>query len=160
MPAPASEDLRQRVVRAYLKGGLTYQQVAERFSVGEASVSRWLRLHRERGDVRPRGHRGGRKRRLGGEREALVKKLVLEHPDWTELEYARALREQYGIDVSPVTVGRAIRLLGYSVKKRPYSPPSAIGPTCSEGASSTTSTSEASPLRVWFLWTKRAPTSR
>lgn len=160
MPAPASEDLRQRVVRAYLQGGLTYRQVAERFSVGEASVSRWLRRKRESGSVSPRGHGGGRERKLGGEREPLVKRLVLEHPDWTEREYARALLQQYGIEVSTVTVGRAIRRLGYSVKKRPYSPRSAIVPTCSEGASSTASECETSPLRIWFLWTKRARTSR
>lgn len=160
MPAAASEDLRQRVVKTYLRGGLTYEEVAERFAVGQASVSRWLRLHREKGNVQPRGHGGGRDRRIGPAQERWVKKLVLAHPDWTEREYAKALREEHGIVASAVTVGRAIRRLGYSVKKRPYSPPNAIEPTSGEGAQNTPSGSEASPLRVWFLWTKRAPMSR
>ena len=153
-------DLRRRVVEAYLRGGVTYAEVAERFSVGEASVSRWLHLHRERGDVTPRRHRGGKPRRIRPEQEPLVHQLVLAHPDWTEAEYARALGEQHGIRASTVTVGRVIRRLGYSLKKRPAWRPSETGSTSSKGESSTPSACETSPLRVWYLWTKQAQTSR
>lgn len=155
-----SLDLRRRVVEAYKRGEGTYAQIAEQFSVGQASVSRWLRLDRERGDVGPRPHGGGRRRLIGAETERLVEKLVLQHPDWTEDEYAKALHEQFGLLFNASTVGRAIRRLGYGVKKRPLSPASGTDPTSSNAESDTPESPATSPLRVWFLWTKPASTRR
>ena len=160
MPAPSSRDLRKRVVETYRRGGISYRELARRFAVAEASVSRWLRRFRESGDVQPRAHRGGRKRLIGAKQEKQLEKLVLAHPDWTEDHYRDTLKKRYGIVASSVTVGRAIRRLGYSVKKRPSSLPSATDPMLSEGESSTSVGSDRSPLRVWFLWTKPARTSR
>lgn len=160
MAPPISRDLRERVVETYLQGEETYAEVAERFGVGEASVSRWLRLHRETGAVEPLGHRGGAPRRIRAEQEPLVEQLVLAHPDWTEAELSAALRAEHGIEASAVTVGRVVRRLGYGVKKRRSSPPSEIGPTSPSDESSTSTPSKPSPLRVWFLWTKPARTSR
>jgi transposase len=160
MVASISLDLRQRVVEAYKRGGLTYVQVAEQFSVGQASVSRWLRLERETGDVRRRPRGGGRQRLVGAEDEKVLEKLVLAHPDWTEDEYAKALSEALARPLKASTVGRAIRRLGYGVKKRPSLPTSAIVRDTSNGEESTPSTPATSPLRVWFLWTKLASTPR
>lgn len=53
-----SIDLRRRVVAAVEEEGLNHRQAAERFMVSTASVSRWRRLAREKGDVRP-GPLGG-----------------------------------------------------------------------------------------------------
>ena len=85
--------------------------------------------------------------------------LVKRHPDWTERRYAVALSSQHGIEASSVTVGRVIRRLGYSVKKRPCSQRSEIGQTSVGDDASISGESPTSPLRVWFLWTKRAPMS-
>jgi transposase len=148
------------VVEAYERGGLTYAEVAERFTVGRATVSRWLRRKRETGDIEPRPHGGGQPRKINPEQEKLVEKLVQAHPDWTEAEFADALSKQYGVDASAVTVGRVIRRLGYSVKKRPFSQRSGIDRTLSGDEKNTQAGSEISPLRVWFLWTKRARMSR
>jgi transposase len=160
MGAAASLDLRRRVVEAYRRGEGNYGQIAARFAIGHASVSRWLRRERETGDVAPRPHGGGRTRRISPEQEKLVEGLVQAHPDWTEEEFAKALRDQFGIVASAVTVGRVIRRLGYSVKKRPSSQPSEIGPTCNGDGRSSSKKFETSPLHVWFLWTKPARTSR
>src|SRR5262245_41855051 len=54
-----SMDLRERVSAAYAEGNATYEAVAERFRLGRATVSRWLRLHRETGNVAPKAHRCG-----------------------------------------------------------------------------------------------------
>lgn len=88
MSTSASLDLRRRVVAAYRRGGVTYRQVAERFAVSRASVSRWLRRERESGDVEPRPHGGGQPRRIDQKQEKVVERLVREHPDWTESEFA------------------------------------------------------------------------
>lgn len=47
-----SLDLRLRIVARYEEGDITYAELAEAFSVGEATISRLLRRRRERGDLR------------------------------------------------------------------------------------------------------------
>jgi transposase len=158
MVASISEDLRQRVVSAYKAGGVTYAQVAKQFSVGNASVSRWLRLDREQGSLAPKAHGGGQKRLIEGDNEKLLRVLVLAHPDWTEAEYTREFNAKTGLSLKASTIGRAIRRLGFGVKKRLSSPPSAVAQMSSNGTLTTKSALPASPLRVWFLWTKPAST--
>lgn len=47
-------ELRKRIVEAYDSGlSGTYEETAELFGVGRATVSRLLRRHRETGDVQP-----------------------------------------------------------------------------------------------------------
>lgn len=152
-----SLDLRVRAIAAMEAEGLTYEETADRFGVGRATISRWVRLKRETGSLEPRPHGGGRKRAIKPEQEPLVERLVLEHPDWTETEYQEALRE-LGIEASRATVGRVIRSLGYTVKKRPSSPASETKNTSEDGESSTSQESKTSPFRVWFSWTKPART--
>lgn len=147
-------------MQAYRKGGLTYAQVAEQFAVGQASVSRWLRRVRETGDVAPRPHGGGRQKVLSPKAERFVEKLVREHPDWSEFELTQAVREKLRVLVSETTVGRTVRRLGYSVKKRHSLPPSVTDRTYRNDVGDTKSESAPSPLNVWFLWTKPARISR
>ncbi len=45
VPPPLSLDLRSRILKAYLAGEGYFVRLAERFGVGEASVSRIVRLH-------------------------------------------------------------------------------------------------------------------
>ena len=59
MPAPLAIDLRQRIIKAYEAGGVTQQQVAERFDVGIASVVRLLARKRATGGLEPKAQRWG-----------------------------------------------------------------------------------------------------
>lgn len=153
-----SEDLRWRIIKAWQKKKLTTKQLAELFGVGEATVTRLKKTYRDTKGVAPKPHGGGNPRRIAVEDEPIVEALVQRHPDWTEEHYAKELREHHGIAASSVTVGRVIRKLGYSVKKRVSSPKNATGPMSSSGDANTSSGSKTSPLRVWFLWTKRVRT--
>lgn len=155
-----SEDLRRRIIDAWTKRKLTTTQLAETFGVSEATVKRFKVRWKATGIVTARAHGGGKPRKISPEQEKFVQSLVEQHPDWTEDKYADALLREYGLKVSPVTAGRVIRRLGYSVKKKRLSPPKGTRQTSAEGASNTLRKSKASPLRVWFLWTKRARTSR
>ena len=80
MPGSLSIDLRKRAVAEYRKGGMTYADVAEQFSVGEATVNRWLRLERETGDLAPRS-RPGRRHKMDEAGLAVLHQLVLKRPD-------------------------------------------------------------------------------
>jgi len=158
MSVPLSIDLRQRIIDAWLKEGLSLDELAQRYAVGIATVNRLKRRYRETGDVLPKPHAGGARRKIPKEKECLVRELVEKHPDWTEEEYAAALAKERGIVASSVTVGRVIRSLGYSVKKRPSALKKEIVQMSSNGELSTSTECEPSPLRVWFSWTKPART--
>jgi len=54
-----SVDLRERVVAAFDRNGMTDQEAAELFKIGEATVRRWERLRREKGCLEPKKFAGG-----------------------------------------------------------------------------------------------------
>ena len=92
MSAPLSIDLRIRILEARAKEGLTYDQLADRFAVGRATVHRLLRLARETGSVEPAPHGRRSPRRVTEAMEASLGELVRERPDaiLTELRTAFA----------------------------------------------------------------------
>src|SRR5216684_7604388 len=60
MAKPYSFDLRERVVAAVEKGGMSRRQAAAHFAVGISTVINWVRRFRETGSVAP-GQMGGHK---------------------------------------------------------------------------------------------------
>jgi transposase len=160
VPSPLSLDLRRRIIAAWKREKLTILQLAERFDVGAATVKRLQRRFRQSKSIVPSPHGGGTPRKIPPDKEHLLDSMVLAHPDWSEDEYAEELWRKHRIKASGVTVGRAIRRLGYSVKKRHSSRVKEIARTSSKDDGATSNESDPSPLRVWFLWTKRARTSR
>jgi transposase len=160
MGGTLSEDLRWRIVKTCQKGELTIHEIAALFGVGTATVKRLKKLFLVTKSVAPKPHGGGAPRKITSEQETLVEALVQQHPDWSEDQYADCLAEKHDIHASAVTVGRVIRRLGYSVKKRPSSRKNATAQTSSTDELATSSESKTSPLRVWFLWTKPARTRR
>jgi len=119
MPDPHPIELRERVVRAYEAGEETYREIAARFCVGVASVSRWARRYRERGTVEARERGGGNRSDIGAFEVAL---LLMQMPDANadELtaEYNRRRRGDQRIHVS--SMKRALRRHGYVVKKSEF----------------------------------------
>ena len=160
MGAALSEDLRWRIVDAWRKRKLSVSEIAEQFGVGEATVKRLKKRFLTTKSVARSPVGGGTPRKIGPEQERVVEALVVAHPDWREDQYAEELAKHHNIHASAVTVGRAIRRLGYSVKKRRSSPKSATAQQSSLADGSTSKTSETLPFRVWFLWTKPARTAR
>jgi transposase len=84
MSKALSVDLRERAVAA-VRAGATHREVAERFGVSAASVSRWRALEREQGDVRPQALGGDRKSgRIDAHRSAIMEALGPEsRPDFS-----------------------------------------------------------------------------
>jgi transposase len=111
-----SIDLRRRVVNAYRAGiSGSYQSTAKLFEIGEATVSRLLRRHRETGDVlyRPRGGNNPRRVDLGW-----LRKHAQKHPDARLSERISAWKESGRLSVSVVTMSRAMKAIGWSFKKK------------------------------------------
>ena len=89
--------MRRRVVAAVDEDGLTHRQAAERFKVSAASVSRWRRLAREKGEPRPGP--------LGGDRRT----HVIEAHAATILEVFEARRDM-GLEELRTELGTSINL--------------------------------------------------
>lgn len=115
MARPYSLDLRERVILAVERDGLSRNEAARRFGVAISTAVNWLRRHRDTGSAAP-GKMGGHKPR----------KLIGEHRDWL-LERAktdftlRGLRAELatrGVKVDYRTVWSFAHDEGLSFKKK------------------------------------------
>jgi transposase len=108
--------LRKRIVQAYIEGlSGSYRETAKLFGVGEATVSRLLRLYRETKSVVPKPR--------GGNFPAKIDLDWLRHhttanPDARLCDRVAALEAETGIHVSTQSMSRAMRKIGWTHKKR------------------------------------------
>lgn len=110
MAAPYSQDLRDRVLRAYDRGMKT-KQIAETFGVSPAWARRVKQRRRETGETTARP--------MGGPGVTIVDRaqlaaLVRKHPDATLAE----LREYLGVQCALSTLCMALKKMGLSFKKK------------------------------------------
>ena len=105
-----SNDLRQRVVAARLSG-MAVDDVSTRFQVSKDCVYRWVKRHKNTGEMAP-------KRRGGYKKPAIT--------DLTKFEgFAKAhaystlsrMKEQWEGEVSVMCISRTLKRLGWTRKK-------------------------------------------
>jgi transposase len=114
--ADLSLDLKQRIVEAYFSGRTrTYEATAEMFKVGRATVSRLLRRKRETGDVQQKPRGGNRPRVMD---LAWLREHAQAHPDARLIDRVEAWRVHSGCRVSAGTVWNALRVIGWTHKKK------------------------------------------
>ena len=117
MPRPYSTDLRDRVVAA-ADGGMSYDEIAERFDIGRSTVGRWLRRRRDTGSVAPGEMGGPRNVKLDAEMLETLRTFVEKKPDAILEELADMLAEETGMRVDPSTIFRGLARAGITRKKR------------------------------------------
>ena len=109
-------ELRIRVVAAYEAGAGSYPEVASQFDVGEASVKRWVLLHRRRGDVVPAAKGGGTPSMITlTDLEAALAKVRDATAGELTAEFNRCHARRHRVHVS--SIKRALRRHGYVKKK-------------------------------------------
>jgi transposase len=153
-------DLRRRIIQAWQAEKLRVPELADRFAVGTATVKRLIRRFRETGSVEPLPHGGGQKPKIPASKLPRVQRLLEANPDWSIEELTAAYNRQEGTDLSRSTMDRTVRRLGFTRKKSALLPRNATPHALPPGATASSRRSQASPLRVWFLWTKPARTRR
>ncbi len=114
-----SVDLRERIVEAVLERCFSIREAAETFRVGHATVERYLRLFRERGELTP-CRPPGRPSRVDSEQLGALKKQLAAHGELTLLEHCELWEKDTGMKLSYVTMHRLSKRLGISRKKRPF----------------------------------------
>ena len=138
MPAPYSQDLRERVAEA-IACGLSARAAARRFDISVSTAIRWAQRWRGEGHARARAMGGDHRSRLK-EHRGFVLELIAKEPDLTLREMRRALAAQ-GIAVGLMTVWRFLAAHKLTLKKRASTPPSRNAATwplradCSSAAS-------------------------
>ena len=128
MAPPISVEVRKRVVAAHREGKGTYAELADVFQVGEASVSRWLRLDRETGSLEPKPP-PGRAPKLDERGRAVLRELVEQDNDATLAELASRLHERTGVKLVVSTMCKVLAKMGISRKKKTSTRASATATT-------------------------------
>ena len=114
MPRPYSMDLRDRVVEAVERGGLSRNAAARRFGVAVSTAVKWLQRHDTTGSVAPAKMGGYRPRKLiGKHREWLLERA---NADFT-LRGLRAELAERGMKVDYRTVWSFVHDEGLRFKK-------------------------------------------
>lgn len=115
MVRPISTDLRERLVGAVERDGISARAAAARFGVSVSSAIRWVRRHRETGSVAPARIGGQKPRLLAGElRDWLLERT---RSDFTLRGLVAELGER-GVKVDYVQVWRFAHAEGLSFKKK------------------------------------------
>lgn len=116
MAIPYSYDLRMKVLGA-IDGGLRKSDASRLFQISRNTIDLWLKRRAVTGDVLTlsRQEAASRSARRGITNTSEFEAFVREHPSATQAELARLWKES----VSRQTVGRALRKIGYTRKKRP-----------------------------------------
>lgn len=125
MGAAYSQDLRDRVIRAYERGMPT-AEIARVFDVSPAWARRVKQRLRDSGESRPRKMGSPGVRKIDRQRLA---ELVKEQPDATLKE----LRERLGVQCAESAICTALKKLGLSFKKRRSMRPSRTARTSPSG---------------------------
>jgi len=118
-----SMDLRERVLAA-VDRGTPRKEIVRTLGVSEPTIRRYLRLRKETGSVAPKPppKRAFSIGQSVQQRRALWEQLA-EHDDATLEEHCRLWERKQGVKVSISTMSRAIRRLGWTLKKRVWVPP-------------------------------------
>lgn len=111
-----SVDLRERVLDA-IKRGMKRSEVITTFQVSEGSIKRWQTLRREGSSLIPR-RAGRRQQTVKPNDDAVVRRLVDATPDATLQEYTDQWNHLHDKAISRWTMGRMIRRLKLTRKKR------------------------------------------
>ena len=153
MPAPYSQDLRDRVIGFMALGG-SARSAATRFDVSVSSAIRWAQRGRAEGHARPRAMGGDRRSRLG-EHRARVLQLMARQPDMTLQEIRSALAAACGITVGLSTVHRFLAAHNLTLKKRPCTRPSRTARMSPRPGACSSAVSRRSIPTAWSSSTRR-----
>jgi putative transposase len=128
MGKPYSMDLRERVVAAVEREGMSRRQAAARFGISCSVAIGWVKRFRTKGTVEP-GQMGGHKPKQlsGSHRDWLIERC--REKDFTLRGLVAELATARGLDVDYRSVWEFVHAENLSFKKRHRSPASRIART-------------------------------
>lgn len=115
---------------------MSQDEAAVVFTIGVATVYRWVRLKRETGSLDPRPNGGGQPAAFDDDERELVKRVVAEKPDRTLADLTAEVCNRVKRTVSTSAVVRALKRLKLTLKKKSSQPASRIARTFRRAARS------------------------
>src|SRR5205085_10994602 len=92
------------------------------FGISRATIKRYLKQRRETGNVNVRPIPGRPSKKFAPLQAGLVTQLQA-HPDVTLEIHCQLWEQEHGLPASTTTMGRAIRRMGWTRKKKRLEPP-------------------------------------
>lgn len=117
MAGAYSQDLRDRVIDAVEKEGLSRRAAARRFGVSDSAAVKWLQRYEDSGSRKPVGTGGHRPSKLKPHRDFIVAALK-DKPDLTLEALGRHLLAQRGVKADTSMLSRFLRREKITHKKR------------------------------------------
>jgi transposase len=128
--AAYSIDLRHKSLRACEQHLASQRTIAHLFGVSRAFVEKMLRQHRATGDVAPKPPAGGQKPRLDPAGQAIIGRLVDDHPEATLAALCPDVATATGVRPSVPPMCRLRQRLGVP-RQKSRSPPARKTPSAS-----------------------------
>src|SRR5437763_15647429 len=114
------KDLREHVLRVVDQGHPS-ADIVRLFGVSLATIKRYLKQRRERGDLSPKAIPRRPSKKYAPLLAGLVAQLQA-YPDATLEMHCQIWEQEHGLRVSTTTMGRAIRRVGWTRTKRQWVP--------------------------------------
>jgi transposase len=108
---PYSEDLRTRVLQAYLNKQGSMRAIAARYDVSLSFVLALVKQYRENGHIDPKPRGGGQKLRVDDQGLDMLSQIIQEHPQATLQELCDRFAEASNIQLSIATMSRCVKRL-------------------------------------------------
>lgn len=117
MPKIYSSDLRERVILAVERDGLSRREAARRYRVSASIAVKWVERYRRTGrcELRPVG--GDRRSKLPAHTDWILAQVAAE-PDLTLRALGERLQAAQGVRADPGMLSRFLRRHGISFKKK------------------------------------------
>ena len=113
-----SKDLRKRILAAVENKKLKKTEIQNIFQISETGLRYFLKHVEETGSIEPKPYKGGRRPKYQEEDLEKIKSYLATNSDATLHE----IREFIGKDASIMAVQRALKRMGYRLKKSRYTP--------------------------------------
>ncbi|BAZ22638.1 transposase [Kalymmatonema gypsitolerans NIES-4073] len=119
-------DLRQKIINAYIKREGSYRKLAQKFGVSLSFVQTLINRYQDMGRIEPLPHGGGQKPKINDKHSEILQKLVAENNDATLEELCSLFELKTQIKVSRARMGRTLQKLQITRKKKPFMPANKI----------------------------------
>ena len=123
MPKAYSIDLRQKIVDAYDRGGISQRNLARQFGVDKSFVQKLLKQRRETNSITPKVRLNQTPPKLKEEHRAILAEIVEANNDATLAELCEQIFQSTGIRVGITTMHNTLKKLEITVKKNSLSRP-------------------------------------
>lgn len=104
-----SNDLRKKIISAYIEREGSYRDIALKFSVSLSFVQTLINRYQDLGRIEPLPRGGGKKPKINDRHSEILQKIVIDNNDATLEELCGLFELQTQIKVSRATMGRVLQ---------------------------------------------------